>query len=231
MNGIALSILMPAVVDRDSRALCLEITTTIKQEGLPFEFLVLTDNRQRSTGLKRQALMDMARGQYVMHLDDDDGLAPDALKQIADAMAHTDFTPEVISFDSEATIDGANPFRVRTRMDHENEQATTVNGQWVDIRRKPWHWCAWKRNFVEAAGARFPDGYIDEDAYWLRQLWSCDIDIGEYHINEVLHFYRYNSKTTLAQQGVPTVIVTEEQKQWEAEGCPPPPRDVDEGIL
>ncbi len=221
---LLLSILMPAVFDRDSRVLCDNITMTVMQEKLPVELLALFDNRKRSIGLKRNVLLGAARGQYVMHLDDDDDLSPDAVQRIVETIATTAGVADVISFDSKATIDDGNPFRVRTGIAYPNEQCSTVGGKWQDIRRKPWHWCAWKRTF--AVTAAFPDGYIDEDAYWLRQLWGRYPT--EFHIDSVLHRYRYNSKTSLAQQGVPTVIKSDEQKQWEAEGCPPPPRDVDE---
>ncbi len=201
MNKPLLSILMPAVFDRDSRVLCESITMQVQQENLPVELLVLFDNRKRSTGLKRNVLLGAARGQYVMHLDDDDDLAPDALPKIIAAIEHAD-NPDVISFDSKVTIDDGNPFRVRTGMSHPNEQCATVDGKWQDIRRKPWHWCAWKHTFV--ADTPFPDGYIDDDAYWLEKLWVRNPS--EFHVNAMLHHYRYNSKTSLSQQGTPTVV-------------------------
>ena len=70
----------------------------------------------------------------------------------------------------------------------------------VDITRKPWHWCVWRAELAKTAS--FPDGTIDEDWYWLRQLVPRVKK--QHRIDKVLHYYRYNHKTSLACQGKPT---------------------------
>lgn len=40
--------------------------------GSRVEILTLTDNKQRSIGAKRQALLNLAQGKYIAFLDDDD---------------------------------------------------------------------------------------------------------------------------------------------------------------
>jgi hypothetical protein len=213
--NIPLSVLIPAVLERDARRLYEKLMAQAEPFGA--EVLVFLDNRKRSTGLKDQALLNAALGRYVMLVDDDDDVADDCVAAIAgviDAQARGSTGPspvftgevDVISFDSQATLNlhddsPKNPFVVHTSLAFENEQLRAVSGQWVDIGRKPWQWCAWRRELAQSAS--FPDGYIDPDAYWLRQLWAKAKT--EYHIDRVLHFYHYDNQKSLSNRGKPAV--------------------------
>lgn len=192
-----LSILIPAVYERGLGPLYANLAEQAA-EFPAVEILTLFDNRRRSTGLKRQALLDLAKGEYITCLDDDDNVASDYIVTVLEALREQ--TPDVLSFNSEATLDNGNPFIVRTGLDLPNEQCRQVDGRWVDITRKPWHWCVWSA--VHAKQATFPDGYIDDDWFWLRQLmWRVK---KEHHIDRTLHYYRYDSHKSLAGQGKPT---------------------------
>ncbi|MHA2084460.1 MAG: glycosyltransferase [Candidatus Thorarchaeota archaeon] len=46
------------------------------------ELLAVLDNRRRTVGVKRQNLLDMAQGEYVVYLDDDDDVADDYVESI-----------------------------------------------------------------------------------------------------------------------------------------------------
>jgi hypothetical protein len=195
---VELSILIPALFERQSE-LPAEL---IRQIGdRPVELLVLSDNRKRSTGLKRQALLDLAQGRYVTHLDDDDWVAPTYIDDVLAAIAESEV--DVIVFNQESTWNGENPFIVRCGLEFENEGIhKDPDGKlWQDIHRKPWHWCVW--NAKVAHLAKFPDGYIDDDWFWLKQAIAlCGT---QRRIDKVLHYYRHNSKTSASQQGKPTV--------------------------
>lgn len=198
-----LSILIPAVFDRDAAALLTKLRAQIGEKGV--ELLVLTDNRRRSTGRKRQALLGMAQGRYVTYVDDDDDVADTYVQDVYDAILSTeDDAPDVIVFNSQAQLlgygFGENPYVVRCGIEYENQDSRMVGDRRVDITRKPWHWCVW--NTVLAKTATFPDGYIDDDWYWLRQMMP---KVRKQHrIDKVLHYYRYNHKTSLSGQGKPT---------------------------
>jgi hypothetical protein len=74
---IQLSILTPAVPSRifQLQKLCFELEGQIK--GLPVEHLALLDNKRRTVGEKRDALLRAARGRYVAFVDDDDDVSDD----------------------------------------------------------------------------------------------------------------------------------------------------------
>jgi len=201
-----LSILIPALFERQSKL----PGYLVSQIGdLPVELLVLSDNRKRSTGYKRQALLDMARGRYITHLDDDDWVAPTYIKDVLEAIALDYSKPwptglaDVITIEQECVWNGENPYIVRCDLGFENEtmHKDADDKLWQDIKRKPWAWCIW--NAIIAKQALFPDGYIDDDWFWLKQVLTRAS--AQRKINKVLHFYRYNSKTSASNQGEPTV--------------------------
>ncbi len=201
-----LSIMIPAVFDRGYSRIYEQLTDQIakltengKQHN-PVEILALFDNRQRSTGRKRQALLEIAQGHFVTCLDDDDGVADSYVYDVLHAIGDSNPEPDVIVFNSQSSLNGEEPFVVRTGVEFENEQCFKQDGKWADIRRKPWHWCVWNRKL--AMKSSFPDGYIDDDWYWVRQM--LPLVKNQVRIDKVLHFYQYNSKTSLSQQGKST---------------------------
>lgn len=198
---IQLSILIPAVFDRGYSNIYEQLAD--QTVGNPSaEVLALFDNRLRSTGRKRQALLDLAQGKFVVCLDDDDGVSPHFVAKILDAIDRNP-NADVIVYNSKSSLNGEEPFIVRTGIEFENEQChkDPDGKRWQDIHRKPWHWCAWSARL--AKDAKFPDGYIDDDWYWLRQMIPHVKQ--QVRIDEVLHFYQYNSKTSLSQQGKSTL--------------------------
>jgi len=198
-----LSILIPSVFDRDASGLADKLRTQVGDKGI--EILILTDNRRRSTGRKRQALLDMAQGNFVTCIDDDDSVSDNYVECIYEAIMSTqDDPPDVIVFNSQAQLlgygFGENPYIVRCGIEFENEDSHMEGDHRVDITRKPWHWCVWRSALAKTA--TFPDGYIDDDWFWLRQLMP---KVKKQHrIDRVLHYYQYNHKTSLAGQGKPT---------------------------
>lgn len=191
-----LSILIPAVFDRGYSKIYEQLRKQIRDS---VEVLALFDNRSRSTGMKRQALLDMAQGAFVACLDDDDGVASFFIDEILEAI-RANPKADVIVFNSQSSLNGEDPFVVRTGIEYENEQCFKKDDKWQDIRRKPWHWCVWNARL--AKDAKFPDGYIDDDWYWLRQMIPKVKN--QVRIDKVLHFYQYNARTSLSQQGKST---------------------------
>lgn len=198
-----LSILIPSVFDRNVDRLTHNLVMQIGDKGI--ELLVLSDNRKRSTGRKRQALLDMAQGRYVTFIDDDDSVTDDYVASVYETIVSTqDDEPDVIVFNSQAQLlgygFGENPYIVRCGIEYENEDSRMVGDKRVDITRKPWHWCIWKTALAKTAA--FPDGYIDDDWYWLRQLVPKVVK--QHRIDRVLHYYHYDHRKSLSAQGKPT---------------------------
>ena len=188
-----LSILTPAVPSRMNTLgrLCEELARQIGD--LPVEHLVLLDNKRRTVGGKRDALLRAARGRYVAYLDDDDWVSPDYVASLLGAM---ESDPDVITFLQEASVNGAKG-QIDFRLGNPNEPFCPGG----TARRNAWHVCAWRRSL--AILSHFPASNYGED--WAFAAPLCALaGIGESHVERVLHFYQYDSRTSEAP--APSVI-------------------------
>jgi hypothetical protein len=155
---------------------------------LPVEHLILCDNRRRSIGAKRQALVDIARGEYIAFVDDDDDVSDDYVARLLTAC---ETGADVITFRQRAIYNGLESevvFRV-------NQQDEPFNPGGI-TKRGPWHVCAWKRSAV--AGCQFLEVNYGEDLPWCLQARQR-IKNGV-HIDSVLHTYRHDAATTAAPE-------------------------------
>lgn len=159
---------------------------------LPVEILYLLDNKKRSVGQKRQALLDIAKGKYVAYVDDDDDVGEeyiDAILSVIQAEEWTNISPDVITFDQACDIAGSYGV-VRFGLGNPNQDF--VPGH-ITLRNA-WHVCAWKREIAQSV--RFLDIMDGEDWAWAEQL--CLKAQTSVHIDKVLHLYRFNPATTEA---------------------------------
>ena len=192
MNNPILSILTPTIRGRESQVIALQekIASQIgTQYGVPMvEHLTLSDNRARSIGAKRQALADIARGQYIAFVDDDDDVAPDYVESLLKA---AETGADVITFRQRAIYNGLDSevhFGV-------NNQDGPFNPGGITLRA-PWHVCAWRRERVE--GCLFGESNYGEDLVWCQQARKRIRTA--HHIDKVLHTYRHDAATTAAPE-------------------------------
>ena len=186
------SILILSVPSRFDKMIAL-YNKLMRQVGtLDVEVLVMVDNKKRSIGDKRNDLVVAARGDYLAFIDDDDDVSDDYVAEIMKAIEHG---PDVIVFNEEATLNGENPFIVRPGVEYVNEPSKKIGGKWMDIRRRPWHWCAWKSSIAKTE--RVPDMMYGEDSLWVERLFP-KVRRQE-RIDKVLRYYRYNKATSEAK--------------------------------
>jgi hypothetical protein len=182
-----LSILTPAIWNRESAKFLADAIS--EQIGsAPVEHLALFDNRARSIGAKRQALVDIARGEYIAFVDDDDDISPDYVERLLKA---TKTGADVITFRQRAIYNG---------MESEvhfgiNNQDGPFNPGGITLRA-PWHVCAWKRERVQ--GCLFSESNYGEDLAWCLQARRRARTA--HHIDAVLHTYRHDAATTAAPE-------------------------------
>jgi hypothetical protein len=184
---LILSILTPSVPSRLAQLglLCAELARQIGT--FPVEHLTLLDNKKRSVGLKRDALLRAARGRYVAFVDDDDWIAPDYVSSLLRA---ADRLPDVITFRQSSTVNGQQG-EIEFRLGNPNDPFRP-GGM---ARRNAWHVCAWRRNL--AILSTFPDFSYGED--WSFAAPLCLLPgLHSEHIDKVLHFYRHSAATTEA---------------------------------
>lgn len=183
-----LSILTPTIPGRENQVRSLSEKLAEQIGALPVEHLILSDNRQRSIGAKRQALVDIARGEFISFVDDDDDVSDDYVSSLLDA---TETGADVITFRQLVIYNG-----------QEGEVEFGVNnrdGQFIPggvTKRAPWHICAWKRDKVD--GCLFGESNYGEDIVWCRQ---ARLRIATaIHVDRVLHTYRHDAATTAAPE-------------------------------
>lgn len=164
-------------------------------QGKAVEILVLLDNRSKSISEKRNNLLQMARGKYIAFLDDDDAVSKEYMSKILKAIDENDV--DCISFNQWCSLDGE-PMDVEFGIGNPHGQLwRDEDGFLGDIKRPPYHMCLWRRDiavteeFKPVYGA---NGQSSEDIDWLMRLYP-KIQT-EHHIEDSLHGYIYNSKTT-----------------------------------
>jgi hypothetical protein len=187
-----LSILTPTIPARESllAALSAEIMTQIEEGGFhgQVEHLSFSDNRTRSIGAKRQALVDIARGEYIAFVDDDDTIGPDYVEKL---LAAAKAKPDVITFRQEVTYNGAVGI-VEFGLNHHDHPFKPGEV----THRAPWHVCAWKREKVHTC--QFGETNYGEDIIWCLQA-RRRIASG-IHIDAILQHYVHDTSTTAAPE-------------------------------
>jgi len=181
-----LSILTPTIPGRGEQLAFLQ--AKIEAQGGSVEHLVFCDNRARTIGAKRQALVDIARGDFLAFVDDDDDISDDYVSKI---LAAIETGADVITFNQRAIYNGLESevhFSVKNQDGAFNPSGITL--------RAPWHVCAWKREKV--IGCLFGESSYGEDLVWCQQARKR-IRTG-YHIDSVLHTYRHDAATTSAPE-------------------------------
>jgi len=191
MSTPLLSVLIPATPARVQSHLwplyqkLQDQVAKLSESGL-VELLVFLDNRQRTIGEKRDALVQSSRGAFVAFVDDDDDVEPGYIWElIAAIQTHK---VDVITFKQRAVINGVAGI-CHFSLQHPNEPFSAAG-----FRRNAWHVCAWRGDM--ARRFRFPATNYGEDWAWARHLVVEAKK--EHHIDKVLHTYRYDEKVSEA---------------------------------
>lgn len=187
------SILTPAVPSRFSQVMALSKIISDQIGNDPVEHLVLLDNKRRTVGEKRDALLRAAHGKYIAFVDDDDMISHDYVSLILQA---TRKNPDVITFQQQATVDNYIAI-IDFKIGNEDEEFKGIRLDEIPIplvKRNAWHVCAWRR--LLAIQSHFPAINYGEDLAFAKPL--RDMAESEEHIPKILHYYRHSSKTTEA---------------------------------
>jgi len=175
------SILICAVPSRIAKLTELLDKLNNQIEDKSVEILVLYDNKKRSVGSKRNSLLNMAQGEYIAFIDDDDTVADNYIDKILETIDknHVD----VINF-TQATIfaDGRFTQICTYGLNYEYTSNRTV---W---QGKSAHTMVWRREV--AIKGIFPDSDWLEDRNWVAQ--ACKVAKTEIQIPDILYFYRHN---------------------------------------
>ena len=163
-----------------------ELTKQINENNLKneVEILFYCDNREKTTGHKRNVLIKQANGVFVVFLDDDDKISPNYVKLIVEAIKNN---PEVdaIGIRGEYTENGRAPEPFETSLDHNWEK---VNGWYY---RTINHISPIRK--VHAETVKFKDITLGEDYDWTMRLKETGLLKKEVVIQEPIYFYNFIS--------------------------------------
>lgn len=196
-----LSILVPSVAERRNTFLpkCLDMLYG-KLESLPkeqqkeVEVLFLIDSKERMLGSKRNNLIDIAQGEYVVFVDDDDRIEPDYIESL---LIGIESGADVITFHASVSLNGE-PAKICHYSKNYNRDYNEAN----TYHRLPNHICCVKKEL--ALKAPFLNIKKGEDSAYSKQL-KPHLKT-QYSIEKVLYHYDYNERTTVAQEDSPYVV-------------------------
>lgn len=139
-----LSILVPSVAERRNTFLAKSLDMLYGQlEKLPkeiqdqVEIIYLIDNKTIMLGDKRNLLVDMAKGEYIVFVDCDDRIEPDYIQTLYEA---TKTNADSIVFLASVSLNGETPKICRYSKDYPNDYNTAT-----EYHRLPNHICCIKK--------------------------------------------------------------------------------------
>lgn len=151
------------------------------------EIIVLTDNKQMMLGHKRNTMIDIAQGKYIVFVDDDDRIADD---YIAELLKGTASNADCIVFQAEVSLNGEPSKLCYYSKDHKRDYNKPSS-----YYRIPNHICCVKRSV--SLKSSFPNVLYGEDAGYGKVL--LPFLKTEHKIDKVLYYYDYNAETTETQ--------------------------------
>jgi len=150
------------------------------------EVLTDIDNGELTTGKKRNNLIQRAKGQYVVFVDDDDEVSA---TYVADIIQAASTNPDCIVFSGWMTTNGIcrRDFHLSI---HHPYTAVTRNGK-EEYLRYPNHITPILRSIV--ASVPFPNQTIGEDYIWATAIHDKGLLKKEVRIHKFLYHYKYQT--------------------------------------
>lgn len=151
------------------------------------EILMLVDTKSMMLGSKRNNLVQLSQGEYIVFVDSDDRIEPDYIETLLKA---TEYGVDVITFNASVSINGDEPKICRYSSNYAKDYNTDT-----EYHRLPNHICCFKRNL--AIQYPFPNKLYGEDSEFSKSI-KPHIKTDHY-IDRVLYHYDYNQETTETQ--------------------------------
>lgn len=156
--------------------------------GKDVEVLWLIDNKVMTVGEKRNKLIEMATGEYITFVDDDDKIAIDYVDKLL--LSINDKPSDVICFKAKISINGWVYQDVLYSKEYENETKVGV------FYRKPNHLMCWKSSI--AKHIKYHSINCGEDTDWANRIHK-NIKT-ETLIDDFLYYYDFNDATSETQR-------------------------------
>jgi glycosyltransferase involved in cell wall biosynthesis len=163
---------------------------TRQAEGKDVEVLWLGDNKKRSLGEKRNNLIDLAKGEYICFVDDDDRVSYDYISLI---LSKLEKNPDLVTFQAYRNHNGKKDRIVMYDMRYPKDENKVGRYQ-----RVPNHLMVWKKSKIK--DIRFIPSNYGEDSDWaVRVKAHANIKLVQ-EIKKILYFYDFNQDLTETQK-------------------------------
>ncbi len=186
-----LSILIPALSTRPWKNIVDKLETQIANFNLNghVEILIKLDAGESTSGTKRQELLNVASGDYICYVDDDDDVHDDYIEDIFEG-CHKDV--DIISFNVDFIRDNfyKEIWNLGCYPNNRRNGVMLVN-----------HLCAWRRSIAKRVSWSPFLGNSD-DHVWSQPLFFAGFIKTQYHINKGLYRYMYDSSATVNQSAL-----------------------------
>lgn len=159
-----------------------------KQKTDDVEILVNSDFSIKKIGEKRNELLDMAQGDYLCFIDDDDLVSDDYISSILDAIKDG---PDCVGIEGIMTTNGQNPKKFIHSLRY--SKWYEKNGVYL---RCPNHLSPIKSSIAKTV--RFPEISHGEDKIYSEKIYS--LLKKETYIDRPIYYYLYNSKPSKKTQ-------------------------------
>ena len=185
---VYLSILIPTLRSRASfyKRLTVELQRQIKtlEDPNSVQILAYVDNREKTTGHKRNVLLERATGLFVVHLDDDDNISGKYVKLIVEAIKNN---PDIdaIGIRGLYSENGGPQEPFETSLAHNWEKKDGWYYRTIN------HISPIKRE--HAIKVKFPDKVHGEDFDYTMELKASGLLKKEVVIKENIYFYNFVS--------------------------------------
>lgn len=180
------SILIPSLENR--RAALHTLLHELSKQTVGFEekveVITLIDNKEITTGAKRNELLKKATGKYIAFIDDDDRIYSRYVREIL-AACETDC--DCVSISGLMTTNGSKPIRWQISKDFKDETVKKFNKPYY--LRHTNHLAPVKREIALKCG--FPDKSNAEDSEYSKRLRESGLLRVEVKIEPLLYHYRF----------------------------------------
>lgn len=151
------------------------------------EILMLVDTKSMMLGEKRNNMINLSQGEYVVFVDSDDRISSDYIQSLLNSTMHN---TDVITFNAAVSLNGEEPKLCRYSSKYAKDYNTDT-----EYHRLPNHICAFKRSL--AIQFPFPNILYGEDSGFSRTVRGSIKS--EHYIDRILYYYDYNQETTETQ--------------------------------
>ena len=157
----------------------------------PVQVLYLGDNKSMSVGEKRNKLLEIADGERICFVDDDDEVSDDYVDTL---LEYCELDKDVVTIGVKYTQGGINA----KKYDYTFKKIINTRINTIPVAgRVPDHLCLWRRS--TAMRIPFPKANLGEDHRWADAQMRAGYDI-EHRFEKIIYFYRFDYNITQTRQ-------------------------------